>query len=224
MYKNQELTQPLSQQIINNTLNHNLTQATPILSSNSYLQLPNQTDSFRRAHSDSSIHNSIVNQNQTQNNQNLQPQQMPTQLSNHQNIHQNGSNNLQQQQIQLLNFSQQQQQHAYQHHQNHYHQTNSSNYQTNNFNSNTNINTNNTSNSIPYKNMSLSSNPSDTKITNSSSNMVKPSSPILSNTPITQHNDSPSSPHQQTNFLINTFKQVCYDLIIIFWNDYVRFQ
>ena len=143
------------------------------------------------------------------------------QISNQQNIHHNGSNNLQhqqQQQIQHLNFPQQQPQHVYQQQQNQYHQTNSPNYQNNhsnnfvqqNINSNSNINTNNNSNSIPFKNMSLSSNPSEQNI------LVKPSSPISSNSPVTQHNEALASstncpstvPHQQSNFLINSFKQV----------------
>ena len=213
-------------------MNQNLTQAAPILSSNSYLQLPNQTDSFRRAHSDSSIHNSIVNQPQMPNYHNNPQHQMPNHMPNQQNFHNNNNRNVNLQQNHHVNFShqQQQQQHAYQQNQNQYHQTNSTNYQNNhvdnfiqqNINSNSNINSNNNNNnSIPFKNMPLPLNQSEQENTNNvggvSSHLVKPSSPILSNSPITQHNDallSPTncpatSPHQQqTNFLINNFKQV----------------
>jgi len=46
-----------------------------MMSSNSFLQLPNQNDSFRRAHSDSSIHQTlVVNQNSNMNGNLLSPQ------------------------------------------------------------------------------------------------------------------------------------------------------
>lgn len=173
-----------------------------LLNANNSLQLPNQNDSFRRAHSDSSLNNSVVN-SMNSIDANLMPQFMAI-----------NQQQLPQQQQQQFQPHQQQQYLPHNNSNNHYQQQHHYQQQFSQQN-----NANNNNNNFIQQHQRLS----DPYVNQLSRNVTLPITPPTSgepspNGPLTSPTLSPTMAQQTQNFMIN--KQRSVRRIIFFYSSY----